>query len=169
MKWIAIAGSWKTLAENLEKDVRTSVAEIIKSGNGIVSGGALGVDYFALDEAFKFDKTGEQIRILIPSTLDIFKTHYRKRAEEGVITSKQAEDLINQLESLKKVNTDSLIEGLDTVLDQTTYFNRITKIVEQADELYAFQVNKSAGTQDTIDKAHKKGIPVKVFSYTADS
>jgi hypothetical protein len=34
-----------------------------------------------------------------------------------------------------------------------------------SDELIAFQVNDSAGTQDTIDKANAKGIHVTVFTY----
>jgi hypothetical protein len=29
-----------------------------------------------------------------------------------------------------------------------------------SDEVYAFQVNNSAGTQDTIDKAIKSGLPI---------
>lgn len=34
------------------------------------------------------------------------------------------------------------------------------------DELYAFQVNRSRGTQDSIDKAGEKGIKTVVYSYT---
>lgn len=166
MKWIAIAGSWKTSAPGLEEDIRSSVKEIIKRGDGIISGGALGVDSIATDEALKLDKTGRKIKVFIPSTFEIFSAHYRKRAEEGVITKEQAETLLSQLEALKNANKSSLIEGNDSVLDRKTYFNRITKIVEAADELYAFQVNMSEGTQDTIDKAEKKGIPVRLFSYT---
>jgi hypothetical protein len=35
-----------------------------------------------------------------------------------------------------------------------------------ADELVAFWVNKSEGTQDAIEKARAQGIPVRIFSYT---
>jgi len=45
------------------------------------------------------------------------------------------------------------------------YFNCITQIIDIADELIAFHVNDSEGTQDTIIKARNKGIAVKVFSY----
>ena len=51
-------------------------------------------------------------------------------------------------------------------LTKEVYFARNSLIVELADELMAFQVNKSAGTQDTIDKARLKGIPVSVREYT---
>jgi predicted Rossmann fold nucleotide-binding protein DprA/Smf involved in DNA uptake len=53
MKWIAIAGTWQSTNEQVEADVRKEVAEIIKSGNGIVTSGALGVDFFATDEALR--------------------------------------------------------------------------------------------------------------------
>jgi len=94
MKWIAISGSWRKTNEQVESDVRKVVREIITSGNGIVSGGALGVDYIAIDEALILNPSATQIRIYLPTTLQIYSAHYRKRAEEGVITSTQAEMLI---------------------------------------------------------------------------
>ena len=166
MKWIVIAESWRNSAPTIETDVRSTVHDVIERGDGIVSGGALGVDYFALDEALKLDQTGKQIKIFIPSTLEVFSTHYRKRAEEGVITQNQAETLINQLVTLKNLNKNSLVQGDDAILDKTSYFNRITMIIEAADEIVTFSVNASEGTQDTINKAKNKGIPVKVFNYT---
>jgi hypothetical protein len=51
------------------------------------------------------------------------------------------------------------------VVDVTTYYLRNQDVVDVADELLAFQVNASGGTQDTVDKARLKGIPVLVFSY----
>lgn len=167
MKWIAIAGTWKDTNDDVERDVRKTVLEIITSGNGIVTGGALGVDYFATDEALKYDHTAEQIRIYLPSTLEKYGAHYRMRAEEGVITSVQAEALVQQLEKVKRLNPLAIVEDIEsTGIDKVSYFNRITKIINLADGLAAFQVNESAGTQDTIDKAEKKGIPVQKLSYT---
>ncbi len=161
VKWVAIAGTWKQINDELENEVRKQVKEIISQGNGIVSGGALGVDYIATDEALRHNG---QLKILIPSTLEIYRNHYFARAQEVVVTKEQATLLITQLEEVKK--RGYLVEGGDTILNKETYFNRITKIIESADELIAFHVNKSEGTQDTIDKANKKGIPVKVFSYS---
>lgn len=169
MKWVAIAGTWNTTDSQIEADVRATVRRIIDEGNGIVSGGALGVDYFATDEALKTDKNGTHIKVLLPSALELFSFHYRKRATEGVITTEQAENLIQQLTLLKSRNPDALIEGTATELKRETYFDRITHIVEASDELYAFQVNGSEGTQDTINKAKVKGIPVTVFPYISES
>lgn len=160
MKWIAIAGGWRKTNSQIEQDVKRVVREIISRGDGVVSGGALGVDYIATNEALLMNG---QLKILIPSTLEVYRSHYFKRAEEEVVTREQAEMLIAQLEEVKK--RGFLIEGTDTILSKEIYFNRITKIIESADELIAFHINQTEGTQDTINKAQKKGIPVKSFNY----
>lgn len=167
MKWIAISGSWMKSAPTIESDVRNAVREIVLAGDGIVTGGALGVDYFATDEYVKNDPTASRLKIFLPATLERYAAHYRKRATEGVITNEQAEMLIEQLEGVARANPAAIIaHPTNAVIDKTAYFDRITDIVNAADGLRAFQVNGSLGTQDTIDKAHKKGIPVEVFSYT---
>ncbi len=169
MKWIAIAGSWRKTNKKVEADVRRIVRGIVQKGDAIISGGALGVDYFALDEVFKADPTCKKVKIFLPSKLDIFTKHFFKRADEGVITHKQAENLINQLNILKKINLQAIIEDQENeIIDKEAYYQRIDQIITKADKLIAFQVNKSKGTQYTIDKAKEKGIPVKRYSYTID-
>lgn len=98
--------------------------------------------------------------------LKFYAQHYLKKASEGVISKDQAEQLIEQLEKLKKINPQALVENkINKVVNPKTYFQRNTEIVNNAYKLVAFQVNSSSGTQDTIDKARKKTMPVKVFSY----
>lgn len=167
-KWVAISGTWRLTNLKIEKDVRLHVREILENGKGIVTGGALNVDSFATDEAVKFDPKCRHIKIYLPTTLEIYAAHYRKRADEGVITSKQAEDLINQLEYVKKSNPGAIIENkINRVVDKTTYFERNMEVVKAADELYAFHVIESTGggTLDTIEKAKTLGILVKRFDY----
>ncbi|MBS3071903.1 DNA-processing protein DprA [Candidatus Pacearchaeota archaeon] len=167
MKWIAISGSWRKTNEQVEADVRKVVREIITSGKGIVSGGALGVDYIATDEALTLNPSATQIRIYLPTTLQIYSAHYRKRAKEGVITSTQAELLISQLERLVRINKDAIIENRDNELvNQETYYKRNMRVIESSDELVAFHINGSEGTLDAINKAKQKGIPVKKLEYT---
>lgn len=167
MKWIAIAGSWRKTNKQVESDVRKTVENIILQGDGIISGGALGVDYFTLDEAMKINPGCRKIKIFLPAKLDIFTKHFFKRANEGVITHKQAKDLTIQLSNLKKINPKALIENRkNKVLNKETYYARISQIIDKADELIAFQVNKSEGTQYTINMAKQKGIPVKKHYYT---
>lgn len=167
MKWIAISGGWRKINKEVEENIRKKVREIMEKGDGIVSGGALGVDYIALDEALKLNSKVDRIKIFLPATLEIYTKHYRKRANEGVITKEQAESLIDQLISLKKANFNSLVENkINQIVDETVYHQRNTSIIDFADELIAFHINETVGTKDTIDKARQKGIPVQVFSYT---
>jgi len=167
MKWIGISGSWRATNKQVEQDVRLNVKKIIKRGDGILTGGALNVDSFALDEALKHDSKAEKIKVFIPTILILYAAHYRKRAKEGIISSKQAENLISQLSKLKEVNPKALIENREnTKLNKKTYYQRDSEVIKNSDELFAFQVNDSAGTQDTINKAEQNGIPVKLFSYS---
>jgi len=167
MKWIAISGSWWKINKKVEQDVRKVVKDILARGDGIVTGGALKVDYIATDEALKQDLTAKRIKIFLPTTLEIYISHYRKRAQEGVITERQAKTLITQLEKIKKLDSSSLIENIiNKIIDKRAYFERNTEVVKAADELVAFHINKSEGVADTIEKAKQKGIPLKTFVYT---
>ena len=87
------------------------------------------------------------------------------RAKQAVISNKQADQLISLLQSVKSLNAGSLIEMDYQSCEQGSYYARNSEIVRQADELYAFRVNQSKGTSDTIDKAYKKNIPVFVRDY----
>ena len=169
MKWIGISGSWRKTNSKVETDVRNLVREVIAKGDGIVTGGALGVDYFATDEVLKLNPSAKQIKVYLPTTLQIYATHYRKRAKEGVITRTQAEELISQLEKLAKLNPSAVIVNRENKLVNTdTYYQRNMEVVNASDELVAFQVNGSQGTQDAINKAEQQGKKVKRFIYSID-
>ncbi len=164
MKWIAIAGGWRKTNQKIEEGVRKVVREIISRGDGIVSGGAQGVDYIATEEALKNGYGQGKLKIIIPSKLEVYEKHYLKRADEGVLTHERAEKLIGQLTEIKK--RGCLEEGEDTIIENPAYFRRIEKIIDKADELIAFHINQTEGTQYTIDKAKEKGIPVRIFNYS---
>lgn len=165
MKWIAISGSWRHTPAKLIQDLKAEVFEIISQGWGVIAGGALGVDYLATNLMIKHSSP-EKIKIFLPTSLKIYTDHYHKRADEEVISHQQAQALIAQLTQIQQLSKESLIENhLEQVVNQYSYFQRNTKIIESADELIAFWVNKSAGTLDTINKAKKKGIKVRVFEY----
>lgn len=166
MRWNAISGSWRRTSPEVEHDVRASVANVMAIGDGIVTGGALGVDYIATDEALIHNPDAKRIKIFLPTTLEIYAAHYRKRAVEGVITEEQAEALIGLLTNVQTSNSESVIEMEHTVLNEETYYDRNTQVVENADRLLAFQVNKSGGVQDTVDKARKLGLDVILKQYS---
>ncbi len=159
--WFGISGSWRKTSPEIEVGVRNAVRKIIERGDGIVSGGALNVDWFATDEALKLDPEARHIKIFLPVVLELYTAHYRKRATEGVITSEQAESLVTQLETLRKANPEALIENKDnTVIDPKTYFERNTEVVNASDALVGFQVNASEGVGDTVEKALGQNKPV---------
>ena len=94
MKWIGISGGWRRTNQEIEEGVRKTVREIIQRGDGIVSGGALGVDFIATDEALKYDPAADRIKIFLPTTFEKYSEHYRKHAKLGDVTSEDVENLI---------------------------------------------------------------------------
>jgi len=173
MKWIGISGGWRKVTPEIENEVRAVVCEIMERGEGIVSGGALNVDYIVLDEALRHDSKAERIKIFLPTTFKKYTAHYRRYRELGTFTKEQGENLIEQLTRLRNINKDSIIENPDPKFTdetkKTMYYERNSRVVDASDELVAFHIKTEAsrgeGTVDTIEKAKAKGIPVKLFSY----
>jgi len=163
MIWTAVSGSWRHTAPGMEEDVRQAVTAALAAGKSIVTGGALGTDYWAADTALKM--APDRLMVILPVTLDTYAAHYRRRARERVIRADQAETLITQLKAVAKVG--GLVEHPDRpqTVDTTTYYLRDQDVIDQADELLAFQVNDSLGTKDTIARARRKGIPVTHRTY----
>jgi hypothetical protein len=166
-KLSAITGSWKLTNSAVEQDVRTDVRGIFASGGGIVTGGAPGVDFFAMDEAIKADPSGERIRVVLPIPLSKMVAHFRKRVAEGVIGNEhRIEDVIAVLEHLHTLGPDIVTDVGFEIANQDSYYARHHQIIALASDVYAYQVNGSGGVQDTVDKAREKGIPVYLRSYT---
>lgn len=165
MIWVGISGSWRYAIPELRESVQTEVAAALAAGKSIVTGGALGTDYWATEVALSADPA--RLKVILPTSLSTYAAHYRRRAAEEVISARQAQDLIRQLEAVAEAG--SLVEhpGRPQVVDTATYYLRNQDVVDAADELIAFQVNASAGTQDTVDKARRKGIPVALFVFEA--
>jgi hypothetical protein len=72
MKWTAIcsatqanAGSWRHTNFDIENQVREEVRSLLAVSNGMVSGSALGVDFFATDEALQKGVDASQLKIII--------------------------------------------------------------------------------------------------------
>ena len=163
--WYAVSGSWRSSCPELIDDVQNDVAQVAGAGNGIVTGGALGVDFVATETALLIDETAERLKVILPTSLDIYAAHYRNRAAEGVITSEQAEALIALLEAVRNRNRHAVVEMQHTVVDKNSYFDRNTAVLDAADELLAYQVNGSEGVQDTVDKARERGMPAMLKTY----
>lgn len=161
--WVGVSGSWRHAPPGLRDAVHREVVAALAFGKSIVTGGALGVDYWATETALSTDPG--RLKVILPTSLATYASHYRRRAAEEVISAQQAEDLITQLETVSRAG--GLVEHPERpqVVDVTTYYLRNQDVVDVADELLAFQVGTSAGTQDTVDRARRKGIPVVVFTF----
>jgi len=167
MTWVGVSGSWRYALPGLREAVHSEVSAALAAGKSIVTGGALGTDYWATEVALSIDPA--RLKVILPTSLETYAAHYRRRAAEGVISARQAESLIRQLEAVEQAG--GLVEHPERpqVVNVTTYYLRNQDVVDTADELLAFQVNASAGTQDTVDKARVKGIPVAIFTFEAAS
>jgi len=162
---VGVSGSWRYALPGLREAVHREVEAALAAGKSIVTGGALGIDYWATEVALSIDPA--RLKVILPTSLVTYAAHYRRRAAEGVISAQQAENLISQLKAVAQAG--GLVEHPERpqVVNVTTYYLRNQDVVDAADELLAFQVNASAGTQDTVDKARMKGIPVAVFTFEA--
>ncbi|MFH1056941.1 MAG: hypothetical protein V1717_04060 [Candidatus Micrarchaeota archaeon] len=171
MKLIAISGSWRKMDSRVERDVRREAGKIMRRGDGIVTGGALGVDFIATDEALKRDSKAKRIKIILPSSFASYAWHMKKRMKEGTIPKKTCARLLKQLEKIRKANPSALVEMKGVAkgkhVTQKQYYKRNSEVIKTVDGLVAFRVNESKGTQDAIEKAKRKGIAVKVFSYSS--
>jgi len=164
--WFGIIGTWQITNDEVERDVRQAVQQIMAHGNCIVSGGVVGVDYFATEEALRHDPSAQRIKIFLPIPLAQFATHFRQQAAEGVMVSEKVEQLIRQLEALQWINPGAIISnGHNKAADLRAYAARNTELVKFADALVAFQVNDSLGTADTVTKALASGKLVYLKKY----
>ncbi len=159
MKWIIFTGTWRLTNSEVESDVRNSVRKVLADGDAIITGGATGVDYFCMDECFKLGALNK-LRIFIPSTLKHFIEDYHKNWCTDPITKEDIQILEDLLIKIKNNNPTSLLEmrGKTGDITQDMYDERHNEEVLYADEVHAFQVNNSTGTQDTIDKASRVGV-----------
>jgi hypothetical protein len=162
MKWILFTGTWRLTNGQVEKDVRDAVIEVINRGDGVITGGGTGVDYFAMDEALKIRPDGSCLKVVVPAYLKDFIDDYRENWCQEPITQEDIDKIESTLMKLKAFCPSNLIEMPYHAITQKHYFMRDTEEVKISDEVFAFQVNKSVGTQDTIDKAKKAGLPITI-------
>jgi hypothetical protein len=96
--WVGVSGSWRYALPGLRDAVHKEVAAALAAGKSIVTGGALGTDYWATEMALSIDPA--RLKVIVPTSLVTYAVHYRRRAAEGVISAQQAENLIRQLEAV---------------------------------------------------------------------
>lgn len=161
MKWILFTGTWRLTNKQVEEDVRNMAKEVLARGDGIITGGATGVDYFAMTEAMAYDPSGEQLQVFLPTNLKNYIRDYRENWCHPPVTQEAIDELATCLKLLRRAKPEH-IHALpaDGAITQEHYNLRHNDEVKVADEVYAFQVNASSGTQDTLDKAKAAGLPI---------
>lgn len=147
----------------VEEDVRHAATDVLTRGDGIVTGGATGVDYFAMDEAMKLFPDASRLKVVIPALLESYVHDYNTNWCVEPITKDTIDELENLLRRIKQANPEALIEMDNDIITQNHYDLRHDEEVKMSDEVYAFQVNDSTGTQDTIDKAAKVGLRIALY------
>ena len=100
MIWVGVSGSWRHAPPGLREAVSREVATALAAGKNVVTGGALGVDYWATETALGVGHG--RVKVILPTSLTTYAAHYRQRAAEGVISARQAEDLVTQLEAVAR-------------------------------------------------------------------
>lgn len=165
MTKVLFTGSWRYTRADIEHDVRADVARVMEDGHHVIAGGALGVDQWAMDAAFQMDLTAARLRVVLPTTFDVYAAHLRRRVIEGATTSDRVEPLIDLISRIQSARSGAIIPGTAIVCTTDTYYARNSVMNDMAEMVYAYHVNDTAGTADQIEKARIKGIPVTVRTY----
>ncbi len=162
MKWVIFTGTWRLVNKELENDVRHAARTVFERGDGMLTGGATGADYFAMDEWVKLNPECTRLRVFIPAKLGHYILDYRKNWKHDPITDVDIDNLEYLLKLIKERNPSAIFEVRKDSGDitQAEYDIRHDEEVTFSDEVFAFQVNNSTGTQDTLDKAQKAGLPI---------
>lgn len=162
MKWVLFTGTWRLTDAQVEQDVRAAAREVLERGDGIVTGGATGVDYFVMDEAMKLYPDASRLKVVIPAGIKHYIHDYHTNWCQAPITIETINELEDLLRCIKIANPLAIDEMPNEIITQDHYNARHNEEVKISDEVYAFQVNNSTGTQDTIDKAARAGLPISL-------
>ena len=172
MKWYGITGSWRYEFDPLKNDVEQTIKKIVLQGDGIVTGGAMGVDYFATQTFLvnaKKEEISKKLKIYLPVCLKDYLDYLYKRVEQGAVTKEKVDLLEKQLNFIKENFPQCIMDDSDfNEVNTESYFARNEKIVDDCDEIYAFHVNNTKGVQDAINHATKSGKPVHVKKYSIE-
>ncbi len=114
-----------------------------------------------MSEALTLDPTCATLKVIIPTHLENYINDYHTNWCKAPVTTDSINALEKILTQIQEIKPEHLIEmPNDHDITQEHYDLRHNEEVAISDEVYAFQVNNSTGTQDTIDKSLAAGLPV---------
>lgn len=165
MNRVAILGTWKTIPDDITEDVGQYVRQVVQRGDRIYTGGSPGAEHKAIIEALKWDDLAENIEIILPCPLSVYKSHLLKSALGHVINKGEADGLIKLLYSLQIRNRNCLKFMKASLVDNQSLTARNLAISDYVDEMIAFQINDSADMEICSLRARKREIPLKLLQY----
>ena len=168
MNWYGITGSWRKSNAEVREDVEEIVKEMLNLGNGVITGGALGVDHVATQTVLaNAENPQDRLKIYLPVSFERYAIHLYNRTIERIVKPDQVDDLVSQLIFIRQNYPKCIYDnaGFRTV-SPVSYYARNQRIAADCDELYAFHINKTKGVQDAIEKARKLGKPVHIKEYS---
>lgn len=168
MRWLAVVGSGPKFDRQIETDVRKTVTEAVEAGDGIVSGGGLGVDQIAIAAAIAASGRRKRLKVILPTPLEVYTSYCRQQASEGRVDPRQAEELVAQLERVRAIGRAALIEMDYEAVSPDSIEAKNQAVVDLADHLLAFGVDQDPQTESTISRAEQRSIPTTVKRYQAD-
>jgi hypothetical protein len=115
-----------------------------------------------MDESMRIDPAVSRLKVIIPAYLESYCHDYYTNWCIEPVTTQSVRDLEILLKKIHAVKPEALIEMPYNTITQEHYNLRHDEEVKVSDEVYAFQVNESTGTQDTIDKAMRSGLPIAI-------
>lgn len=180
--WIGVTGSWRTINQKVVDDITNIVRYITSHGMGILTGGALGVDYITTEIVLKEGDPNTQLRITVPINKYDYVQHFMNSASSSVINSSQrnaiAKQMIYVIDKYPEIIFDKTSfnqkEFLDTENDEyrkDCYSFRNNLIAYACDGLVPFWVNQSKGVKDTIKSVtfmQKPILELKELIYSID-
>lgn len=177
--WVGISGSWRNINEGVVEDTSEVVRYIINKNMGILTGGALGVDYIATEAVLKYGEPEKHLRIVLPIDRNVYMTYLTNVTLDGKkIDRTQADFLTNQLREIDSLYSGIIFdrspvdEGRFMMADdedrKKIYHFRNSFIGYGCDGLAAFWVNQTKGVEDAIKKVKFMKKPVFVRKYEID-
>lgn len=165
MKRVAILGTWKSIQIDIVDDVVQFTRQVIQRGDKIMTGGSPGVDYIVAEESLKWDTTAENLEIVLPAPLEIYRSHILKSAVRNVIPKEEADNLVRQLQTLRLKNKTSLKAMKVKEFNNDALLVRNAAVAASVDEMIIFQINDSSDVEAAITHARKREIPVRILHY----
>ena len=170
--WVGITGSWRTINQRVVDDVTEIVRYITSNGFGILTGGALGVDYIATEIVLREQENPKQyLKIALPINRSDYLKHFMNSSLSSRIHTSQMEAIAKQIVYINKnfpeiifdascFDQNEFLKPINEKYREDCYSFRNNLVVYGCDGLMPFLVNESNGVKDAIRGAKSMGKPI---------